>query len=80
MIQVWFTPGKGRSKPCPLCGESDWKRALDMSLAEVETRVHVPAPARHLMEVHGLTEVTNWQVWNHPGDFENLLDFLVFEK
>ncbi len=60
----------------PVCGFGVWKNALDMSLAVGETRVDIPAQARHLMEGHGLTEYVGWQVWNDPGDFEKLRDFL----
>lgn len=76
LIRVWFSLGKSRSKVCPICGDSDWEGALEMSLAEGKIRVYIPAAARHLMEVHGGTEVKDWQVWNHPGDFEILMDFL----
>jgi hypothetical protein len=79
-IRVWFSPGKRRGNVCPLCGDRDWENALEISLAEGETRVYIPPPARHLMEAHRLTEVPDWQVWNHPGDFEILMDFLGFEK
>ena len=60
----------------PVCGVGDWKNALDISLAEDGTRVDIPAQARHLMEVHGLTEYVVWQVWNHPGDLDKMRGFL----
>ena len=79
-IRVWFSPGKSRGIVCPLCGDRDWEDALEISLAEGESRIHIPAPARHLMEAHGLTEVTDWQVWNHPRDFETIMEFLGVVK
>ena len=79
-IRVWFSLGKSRGIVCPLCGDRDWEDALEISLAEGESRIHIPAPARHLMEAHGLTEVTDWQVWNHPRDFETIMEFLGVVK
>jgi hypothetical protein len=74
-IRVWFTTAGGRSRPCPLCGFDDWKGSLDTSLAEGETRLDIPAAARHLMEVHGLAEIPDWQVWDQTGDYEKVQTF-----
>jgi hypothetical protein len=73
---VWLSDGDEGSPACPLCEFGDWKGALAIGLAEGETRVDVPVPARHLMEVHGLTEYAGWQVWEHPGDYEKITEFL----
>jgi len=75
-IRVWFSPDEGWSQPCPICGVDDWTYPLAISLAVGETCVNIPAQARHLMEGHGLTEYVGLQVWNNPGDFEKLRDFL----
>ena len=47
----------------------------DEPLAETQD-VHFPAPLHHLVEVHGLLEVTGWQLWNHRGDFKIFTGFL----
>jgi hypothetical protein len=74
-LRVWFSYGSEKFQPCPLCGVSEWDHLLGMSLAAGETRVVIPAQARHLMEVHGLAEISDWQVWKYPGDYEKLADF-----
>jgi hypothetical protein len=74
-IRVWFSTAGGPSRPCPLCGVDDWKSTLDTSLGEGNNRVDIPAAARHLMEVHGLAEIPDWQVWDRPGDYEKVQTF-----
>lgn len=75
-IRVWFSLARARNQPCPLCGVDDWEHTLGISLAEGETRVDIPAATRHLMEVHGLVEIPDWQMWNRPGDYEKVQAFL----
>jgi hypothetical protein len=75
-FRVWFFYGPEDELPCPICGFEHWKDILAISLAEGENRVDIPTSARHLMEVHGLTEYTGWQVWQHPGDYEKLIALL----
>jgi hypothetical protein len=79
-IRVWFSTAEGRGRPCPLCGLEVWKDTLDTSLGEGDTRVHIPAAARHLMEVHGLVENPDWKVLDQPWEYARLQSFLGIPK
>jgi hypothetical protein len=38
--------------------------------------MHVPAEARHLMELHGLKNYEGWPAWDKPDGYERLRRFL----
>jgi len=75
-IREWIFDGYEGSQSFLMFEFDDWKQTLAISLAIGEACVDIPAQARHLMEVHGLTDYAGWQVWNHPGDYEKIADFL----
>jgi len=82
-FQLWY-PQQGAKLPdCPLCDQPYWESTViyyrSICLSAGEEVMHVPAQARHLMEIHGLTAYENWPAWDSPGGYETLCRFLGFE-
>ena len=82
-FELWYPPRERKPLDCPLCDQPYWENTViyyrDISLSTGDKVVHVPAQARHLMELHGLTTYENWPAWDSPGGYETLCEFLGFE-
>jgi hypothetical protein len=79
-FELWYPPLEGKLPDCPLCDQPYWESTViyyrSISLSSGEEIIHVPAPARHLMELHGLTAYQGWPAWDTPGGYERLCKFL----
>jgi len=77
---LWYPPQEGKPPGCPLCDQPYWENTViyyrGISLSTGDEVVHVPAQARHLMELHGLSAYQDWPAWDTPGGLENLCRFL----
>jgi hypothetical protein len=79
-LALWYPPLEGKLPACPLCQLHYWENTViyyrGICLAEGEQVIQVPASARHLMELHGLTAYQDWPAWETPGGYEQLCKFL----
>ena len=82
-FELWYPPRKRKPPDCPLCDQPYWESTViyyqDISLSSGGKVVQVPAQARHLMELHGLTTFECWPAWDTPKGYENLCEFLGVE-
>jgi hypothetical protein len=82
-FELWYPSRKRKPPACPLCDQPYWKSPAiyyrDISLSTGGVVVHVPAQARHLMELHGLTDYEGWPAWDTPGGYDTLCEFLGIE-
>jgi len=80
VFELWYPPQEGKPPGCPLCDQPYWESTViyyrSIILSAGEEVMHVPAQARHLMELHGLTAYEGWPVWDTPGGYERLCRFL----
>lgn len=79
-FELWYPPPQGKPLSCPLCDQPYWENPAiyyrDISLFDGKEVMHIPAVARHLMELHGLTTYQDWPAWDAKGGYERLRRFL----
>jgi hypothetical protein len=82
-FELWYPPPEGKPHSCPLCDQPYWENPAiyyrEISIAYGDEVINVPRQARHLMELHGLSDYVGWPAWDTPGGYERLCRFLGLE-